>query len=238
MPRPRSFTPSYRRHRPTNQAVCAVQLANGGRKDLYLGRCKSARSKEEYARVVALVAANGGISPSAADDVSMTEALVLYTRHINSYYINHDHRPSRSTKNIKMLLGHLTRLFGPTSLADVGPPQLKTIRTVMVGEGKARRSIDKAAGIIRKFVRWCVSEQLVHPSVLESLKAVPPLAPGRSWAVEGKPRHQADPAAAGEGAAAALPRRSSRRRTAPPPRPQPSPGGQASGARPGVGRRP
>jgi hypothetical protein len=34
MPRPRSFTPSNRRHRPTNQAVCSVQLANAGRKDL------------------------------------------------------------------------------------------------------------------------------------------------------------------------------------------------------------
>lgn len=197
-----------------------------------------AGSKEELAGVVALVAANGGISPSAADDMSMTEALVLYTRQINSYYVNPDRRRSRSAKNIKMVLGYLTRLFGPTSLADFGPPQLTTIRTVMVGEGKARRSINKAAGIIRQFVRWCVSEQLVHPSVLESLKAVPPLAPGRSGAVEGKPRHQADPAAAGERAAAALPRRSTRRRTAPPPRPQPSSGGQASRARPGVGRRP
>jgi|SRR5262245_35367337 len=195
MPRPQCFTPSYRHHRPTNQAVCTVRLANGSRKDLYLGRWKSARSKEEYARVVALIAATGGIYPSAADDLSINETLILYTRHIDGCYIDPDGRPSRSVRNIKAVLGYLTRLFGPTPVADFGPPQLKMLRIIMVNEGKARQSINKASGLVRAFFRWCVSEQLVHPSVLESLKAVPALTPGRSGAVEGKARQPADPAA-------------------------------------------
>ena len=195
MPRLPAQVPTYRRHKPTNQAVCTVRLANGQRKDLYLGPWNSAPSKSEYGRVVALVGANGGIYPSAVEDLSVNESLVLYTRFINGYYVDPDGRPSRSVENIKAVLGYLKRLFGPTPLADFGPPQLKAIRSLMVDEGKARRTVNKAAVLVRQFFRWCVSEQLVHPSVLESLRAVPALAPGRSGAAEGTPREPADPAA-------------------------------------------
>jgi integrase len=64
----------------------------------------------------------------------------------------------------------------------------------MIDEGRARKSINKAAVLARQFFRWCVEEQLVDPSVLESLRAVQPLAPGRCGAPEGKPRGPADPA--------------------------------------------
>src|SRR5262245_30256600 len=47
MPRRPNEFPSYRRHKSTNQVVCTVRLANGKRKDMYLGRWKSAASKAE-----------------------------------------------------------------------------------------------------------------------------------------------------------------------------------------------
>jgi integrase len=87
------------------------------------------------------------------------------------------------------------RLFGPTNLADFTPSLLKTIRNEMITEGKCRRTINKTAVLIRAWVRWCVAEQLVHPSVLEALRAVKALEPGRSGAVEGEPRQPADPKA-------------------------------------------
>ncbi len=187
--------PSYRRHKPTKQAVCSVRLANGQRRDLYLGVWESAGSKLEYGRIVALIAANGGIYPSAADDLTVNEALARYTRHVNAYYVEADGTPSRSVENIHFVLGYLTRLFGPTNLADFGPPQLKAIRSTMIEEGRARRSINKNMVLARQFFRWCVEEQMVSPSVLESLRAVAALAPGRSGVVEGKPRQPADPVA-------------------------------------------
>ena len=58
MPRPFNSVPVYARHKAKNLAYCNVRLANGQRKDLYLGPWKSAASKIEHARVVALVAAN------------------------------------------------------------------------------------------------------------------------------------------------------------------------------------
>ena len=86
MPRRRADFPAYLRHKPTNQALCRVRLANGALKSIYLGPWRSAASKAEYARVIALVAANGGTFPSATADLSLNEALARYARHVNGYY--------------------------------------------------------------------------------------------------------------------------------------------------------
>lgn len=161
-PRP-SELPSYRRHKSTNQAVCTVRLANGKRKDLYLGPWKSAASKAEYGRVVSLVSLNGGIYPSAAADLTVNEALVRYARHVESYNRDPDGKPSATVVKIKWVLGYLKRTFGPTPLADFGPPELKTIRSAMIAEGRARKSINLAMVKLRQFFRWCVEEQLVDP---------------------------------------------------------------------------
>lgn len=134
MPRPRSETPIYRRHKSHNQAVSTVRLANGERRDLYLGPWKSAASKNEHARIVALVTANGGIYPSAANDLSLDEALVVYTRYVESYYVVPDGRSSRSADNIKAALCYLTRFFGETNLVEFAPSSLKAIRNVMIRE--------------------------------------------------------------------------------------------------------
>ncbi len=58
MPRPLSTVPAYSRHKASNQAFCTVRLANGQSKDIYLGTWKSPASKDEYARIVALLSAN------------------------------------------------------------------------------------------------------------------------------------------------------------------------------------
>ena len=88
MPRHANPLPIYRRHRPSNQAVCTVRLANGQRKDLYLGKWNSPDSKIEFARVTALVSAGNGIYPDASDDLTINEAMVRYVRFVDGYYLN------------------------------------------------------------------------------------------------------------------------------------------------------
>jgi hypothetical protein len=118
----------------------------------------------------------------------MSEALSRYTRRVESYDVEPGGSRSCTVTKIKWVLGYLRRMYGPTSLADFGPPELKAIRTVMIDEGRARKSINKAAVLVRQFFRWCIEEQLVDPTILESLRAVQSLAPGRCGAAEGKPR--------------------------------------------------
>jgi hypothetical protein len=65
MVRPASHIPSYRHHKPTNQADVSVRLPNGKTNDIYLGRHNPATSKAEYQRIFALLAGNGGELPWA-----------------------------------------------------------------------------------------------------------------------------------------------------------------------------
>jgi integrase len=195
MPRPQNAVPVYRRHRATNQAVCTVRLASGGRKDLYLGRWNSPASKAEHNRVVAVVAANHGVYPDDVADLTVSEALARYARHIDATYIDADGKPLPSVKNIKSALSTLRVLFGETSVADFGPPQLKACREALVKEGRVRRQVNKRTNEIRRFFKWCVEEQVVPPATLEALRAVAPLMPGRGGVAEGEPRRPADPVA-------------------------------------------
>src|SRR5262245_7445772 len=123
MPRPSNNIPSYLRHGATGRAFCRVRLANGQRHDIYLGAWNSASSKAEHSRIVALVAANGGVYPDATADLTVNEALVRYAKFIDGYYRTADGTPTTTLRNIKITLGYLKRLFGPTPLADFGPPE-------------------------------------------------------------------------------------------------------------------
>lgn len=194
MPRHANATPSYRRHKTTNQAVCTVRHPNGQRKDLYLGPWKSAESKREYARIIAVLAANNGIYPVGSQDLAVNEALVRYVKFIESSLIDENGKPLPSVANIKSALSPLKTLFGSTPLAEFGTPQLKACRATMVDEGRVRRQCNKRTNEIRRFFRWCVEEELVTPIVLEALRAVAPLMPGRAGLKEGDPRKPADPA--------------------------------------------
>ena len=195
MPRPSSPVPTLRHHRPTNQAVTTVRLPDGGTKDFYLGKHGSAAARNEYARVVALVAANGGTYPANRHDLTVSEALARYFRHAATYYRTPDGAPSRCIESLKSALRYVRVLFASTPLADFGPPQLKAVRQSMIDDGRVRTNINRFVGLIRQFFRWCVEEGLIPASVLETLRAVSALSPGRSGATESAPREPADPAA-------------------------------------------
>ena len=195
MPRPSNYVPVYARHKAKNLAYCNVKLANGQSKTLYLGPWKSAESKNEHARIIAVVAANNGIYPDGSEDLTINEAMVRYVKHVDAYYQNPDGTPADSALNIKTALRPMKELFGPTPIRDFGPVQLKAIRAVLIEKGIVRKQVNKFAGIIRQFFRWCVESEIVESSVWETLRAVSPLMPGRSGAVEGTPREPADPVA-------------------------------------------
>lgn len=112
-----------------------------------------------------------------------------------AFYRDSDGSQSRSLEGIKCDLRYLKQLFGTTLLGDFGPPELKQVRQSMIQAGRVRRQINKRIGTIRQFFRWCVEEQLIPVTVLDTLKAVATLSPGRSGVPEGKPREPADPMA-------------------------------------------
>ena len=75
-----SRVPSYRRHKPTNQAVVTI---NG--QDIYLGKWNTAASKAEYDRLIAEFLANGRRLRSEIEG-TVVEVLNAYRKFAEKYY--------------------------------------------------------------------------------------------------------------------------------------------------------
>ncbi len=128
--------------------------------------------------------------------MTMAEALVRYAAHIDAYYRNPDGTPTGTAEDIKITLGYLRRLFAHLPLCEFDIRCFKRARQEMIDDGRVRNQVNRRAGMVRSFVRWCVAEELpIVPGVLEKMRAVRPLAPGRDGVPEGETREPADPAA-------------------------------------------
>jgi hypothetical protein len=74
--------PSYRRHKPTDQAVVTVI----GR-DIYLGKYNSAKSRAAYNRIIAeWTASNGTLPKQQANDLTVAELVAAFMRYAKGYH--------------------------------------------------------------------------------------------------------------------------------------------------------
>ena len=96
MPRKKSApkVPSYRRHKPSGQAVVTL---NG--RDLYLGKWNTKTSKAEYDRLIGEWLACGRCLPKADRGVSVTELALAYWQFAKAYY-RKDGKPTGSIDRI------------------------------------------------------------------------------------------------------------------------------------------
>jgi hypothetical protein len=189
MPRRRNPTPPYRLHSPTGKAVTTVYLPEGTRKDFVLRDYGSPESHAEYGRICALVAANGGVYPAAADGATVAELLLAYWRHTERYYA--DPATGRSTSfldNVRLALRPVRELYALTRVSAFGPKDLRAVCDRMVFGGLSRKEVNRRVGIVRRVFRWGVGEDLVPPEVYQKLQAVEGLRAGRTEAPDLAPR--------------------------------------------------
>ena len=202
MPRPRNPFPKPRNHK----GAAVVDVYDGNtRRTLTLGRWGSAEAHEEYERLLARLRTGkpasaprpGEEKPSRVPtDFTVAEALVEYARHIDGFYRTPDGEQTGTAEDIKVTLAYLRRLFAHLPLVEFDIKCLKAARQAMIEDGRVRNQVNRRAGMIRSFIRWCVEEEVpVAVGTLEKLRAVTPLAPGREGVREGKARAPADPAA-------------------------------------------
>ena len=194
--------PSYRLHRQSGQAIVTL---NG--KDILLGQHGSAASKTEYRRLIAEWIANGRRRPNAAMDYSVSELIIAYRRHAESYYRHTDGTPTGESENIRQALRPLRHLYGGTPAAEFGPLRLKAVREWMIHpdvpvtnkklgaknhqevapRGWSRKNINHHINRIRQMFKWAAENEMVPASVHHGLQAVSGLKAGRSEARETDP---------------------------------------------------
>ncbi len=183
MPALASKIPSYRLHRPSGLGIVCLDG-----KRIYLGKWNSKESREKYRRVVAEWLANGrrshGNQPH--ESIAVVELIDRYLQFAKTYY-QRDGQPTKEVLCIKDALRPLFSLYGRTPAIEFGPLSLKAVRGSMIESGWARNTINDRVFRIKRMFRWATENELLPPSVLHGLQAVPGLKRGRSTARETEP---------------------------------------------------
>lgn len=184
MPRPPS-QPSYRHHKARNLAVVTIDGKNH-----YLGPWQSPESHEKYAALIAEWTRNGGTLPAKTADtptdttpLTVSELILAYFKFAQTLYVKHG-EPTSEQGCLKQALRPVRQLYGTTPATEFGPRALKNVRQAMIDAGRARKSINKDAHRIKRMFRWAVEEELLAPDVYQKLRAVAPLAKGKTTARE------------------------------------------------------
>lgn len=173
--------PSYRRHKPSGQAVVTLD----GR-DFYLGKFNSAASRAEYNRRVAEWTGSGGCLPPS-HDLTVAELLRAFAAHAQRYYRGPDGQPSSEQHNFRTVCRRLRKLYGDTPAAAFGPVRLKAFRESLIQEDLCRRSVNHGVNRVRHMFKWAVENEMIPASVMHGLQAVSGLRYGRTDARETEP---------------------------------------------------
>jgi integrase len=186
----RSRVPSYRHHKPSNQAVVTIRTATGERKDVYLGEYNTPGSRAEYARVIAEQAVSPGAGLVTGQDTTgptVDAVLVAFWEHAQKHYRRPDGTRTQELSEYFQSFRLVRSLYTDLPAKEFGPLCLKAVRGVMVGKRWSRKLINARIGRIRRAFKWAASEQLVPVEVHTALGTVTGFQKGRGDAPETEP---------------------------------------------------
>jgi integrase len=81
----------------------------------------------------------------------------------------------------------LLDLFGAIPAVEFGPLALKAVREKFIEAGWCRTRINRQVGRVRRIFKWAAGEELVPPTIHQSLACLPGLQRGRTSARESDP---------------------------------------------------
>ena len=96
-------------------------------------------------------------------------------------------RPTSEAGLIRRALRNLRKLYGATPGRGFGPVALKTVRQTYIEEGLCRRDVNRHTGLVVRFFRWCVENELVPAGTYHGLQADPGIRRGRTIVREAAP---------------------------------------------------
>lgn len=172
--------PKYRRH-PNGQAFVQHKSIQRPGNRIYLGKHGTPESRQKYREFINQLMASGGEEP-IPESPKMQDLILAYWDHAEEYYGDH-----REKHHMKTVLRTVREFYGSELAIDFGPRKLKTLRDYWVGQDYARTTCNRYVNRVRRFVRWCVSEELIPASIAEALATVDPLRKGKTEARETEP---------------------------------------------------
>jgi integrase len=153
-------------------------------KSIYLGEYDSEESRRRYDEVVTDYM-KGTLNVSY-HKLTIAQLCVAYVKHARSYYVKNG-RITSEVSNIQVALRPLVKLHGKCLVSEFGPAKLKQVREQMIADGIVRKSVNRGVGRIKRMFRWGVENEMVSPTVLAAINAVPGILYGRTAAVEAEP---------------------------------------------------
>ncbi len=178
-----SKVPTYRRHKPTGQAVVSL---NG--RDFYLGKHNSRSSRREYDRLIGEWLAAGRCLPGGQNgtDLTVAELGKAYLNFAKGYYCKNG-EPTGSLDRVRLAVRQLRKTYGPTVVKQFGPLALQSIQKQLAGSGRCRCYCNYLIDSMKRIFKWGVSQELVPETIYRALATVPGLKRGRTTAPESAP---------------------------------------------------
>lgn len=173
---PKGTPPSYPSKPHKGQARVTIRLANGKRRDIYLGPFGSPESRVEYRRVLAELEASGGYYQDTQpnkpfSDLTVAEMLLRFWQHAEAHYRLADGSPSRELEHYHSSLKPVLELYGETLAREFGPLALKAVRECMV---KALQYHVRPVRSERTKARWVCQDKVKPEERLAQLQ-------GKEW---------------------------------------------------------
>lgn len=110
-----------------------------------------------------------------------------YRKHCRAYYRKFDGTETSAARRVRGALRYLEKDFGDLSPSEFSPLMLKQLQLTMIDADLARTTINHYCHEVKRFFKWGVSEERVHPLTYQALMTVESLKAGRSNARETDP---------------------------------------------------
>lgn len=183
--------PELREH-PDGRAYC--RWREGSRRPArYFGQWGTAEARTAYERF-RLEWVSQNAAPANTRDALIVADLALRFRSWASAYYVKDGRPTSELSNFTVACTAVVELYGTLPADDFRPAHLLATRQHFIDRGITRGGCNRYTSKIVRMFAWGVGADLIHPDTAARLKAVAPLAAGRTAAPDRAPVAAADPA--------------------------------------------
>lgn len=171
--------PAYTFHKPTGQARVRIDG-----KDHYLGLHGSPESRDRYDELIR----NWQLRQSVdVCTITLGELSLRFDEWARRYYRHPDGTPTGTDRNVRDAMKYVNQLYANVRVRDFGPQKLKRVRESTIEAGRCRTQINRMMWLIRRVIRWGVTEELVPERIYNELQLVEPLIEGRTAAIESAP---------------------------------------------------